>query len=257
MEYNFLTAYEFDYGCQELAKGSRGKIIPEMELRTNTAYPVCWPGLYKPELLEICRHHSLDFYNLDTGYFGNRKRKVYFRLTKNNFANIEQIKQRSDDRWTKLQWTINNFQRGRFIVIVPPDRKICRTLNLGTEDEWIADITKTIANYTDRPVKIRKRPEPRADRIIHDTFLEFIKKDTWCVVGYSSNALVEAALSDIPTVALGHSATKSLYNTGLDKIEQLTSADSDHKQAWINHLSYSQFTREELASGFAWDIIHS
>ena len=57
-------------------------------------------------------------------------------------------------------------------------------------------------------------------------------------------------------MALGHSATKSLYNYSLSDIEKLKPAYQDDKQAWLNHLSYSQFTREEMKSGYAWEIIN-
>jgi hypothetical protein len=76
-------------------------------------------------------------------------------------------------------------------------------------------------------------------------------------VGYSSNALVEAAMHDIPVISLGQSATKSIYNHRLHEIESITPACSDNKQAWLNHLAYSQFTREELTSRLAWEIINN
>ena len=75
-------------------------------------------------------------------------------------------------------------------------------------------------------------------------------------MGYSSNALVEAAMHDIPVISLGHSATKSLYNYPLHEIEKIKPAYSDNKQAWLNHLAYSQFTKEEFISGLAWELIN-
>ena len=88
-----------------------------------------------------------------------------------------------------------------------------------------------------------------------NTFKDFIKDDTFCVVGYSSNALVEAAMHDIPVISLGHSATKSLYSYQLADIEKIKPAYHSDKQAWLNHLAYSQFTREELLSGVAWQLV--
>jgi hypothetical protein len=149
-----------------------------------------------------------------------------------------------------------SFKQGSTIVIVPPDRKIAHPLKLGSDDQWIDDTILKIKNFTDRPIKIRKRPEPRADRIVSNTFKDFIKDDTFCVVGYSSNALVEAAMTDIPVISLGHSATKSLYSYQLEDIEKIRPAYPSDKQAWLNHLAYSQFTREELLSGLAWELIN-
>jgi hypothetical protein len=138
---------------------------------------------------------------------------------------------------------------------VPPDRKIVYTLGLGTEDLWIESVVLEIKKFTDRPIRIRKRPETRSDRIVNNTFKDFIKDDTHCVIGFQSNALVEAAMCDIPVISLGNSATKNIYHKQITDIENLNVVSKDEKQLWLNHLSYSQFTREELTSGFAWDIV--
>jgi hypothetical protein len=87
-----------------------------------------------------------------------------------------------------------------------------------------------------------------------DSFLNYIN-DTWCVIGHSSNALLEAAMVDIPVISLGHSSTNSLYTTSLSDIELITPVDQELKQAWLNHLSYCQFTKNELASGVAWKLL--
>jgi hypothetical protein len=222
----------------------------------NTTLPMCWAGFFKPQWLEICKQYNLKFYNLDSGYFGNKKTKTIFRLSVNNFQNVDTIIDRPADRWEKFNIEQDLFNQGSAIVIVPPDRKIVHTLGLGSEDQWIDETVLKIKNFTDRKIKIRKRPEPRADRVVSNTFKDFIKDDTFCVVGYSSNALVEAAMHDIPVIALGHSATKSLYTHQLEDIEKIKPAYPSDKQAWLNHLAYSQFTREELLSGLAWELIN-
>ena len=130
------------------------------------------------------------------------------------------------------------------------------TLGLGSEDLWVSMVIDQIKNLTDRPIRIRSRPESRASRVTSNTFKDFIKDDTFCVVGYSSNALVEAATHDIPVISLGHSATKSLYGYQLEDIEKIKPAYPSDKQAWLNHLAYSQFTKEELLSGLAWELIN-
>jgi hypothetical protein len=61
---------------------------------------------------------------------------------------------------------------------------------------------------------------------------------------------------DIPVISLGHSATNGLYSYQLADIEKIKPAYPSDKQAWLNHLAYSQFTREELLSGVAWELIN-
>ena len=253
---NFICAEGTDYGTNEFTIGSGGRFVTVQEMNENTSLPMCWAGFFRPQWLEICRKHNLKFYNFDSAYFGNVKKKIIFRLSVNNFQNVEPIVNRPSDRWEQLGLEQHSFKQGSAIVIVPPDRKIANALGLGSEDQWINETVHKIKNFTDREIKIRKRPEPRTDRIVSNTFKDFIKDDTFCVIGYSSNALVEAAMHDIPVIALGHSATKSLYNYQLQDIEKIKPAYLDDKQAWLNHLAYSQFTREELIAGVAWDLIN-
>ena len=257
MTINFVCVDGTDYGVTEFTKGSGGKFISYEEMHQNTTMPMCWAGFFKPQWLEICKRHDLKFYNFDSGYFGNGKRKTIFRLSVNNFQNIAPIIDRPSDRWEQLNIDQHSFKQGSTIVIVPPDRKIVHTLGLGSEDEWIEDTVLKIKNFTDRPIRIRKRPAPRADRVVSNTFKDFIKDDTFCVIGYSSNALVEASMHDIPVISLGHSATKSLYSYQLQDIEKIRPAYPSDKQAWLNHLAYSQFNREELLSGYAWEVINN
>jgi hypothetical protein len=253
---NFISLEGAEYGVKEFTLGSGGKFVTEEEMYANTTMPMCWASFFKPLKLEICKNYNLKFYNLDTGYFGNNKRKTIFRVNVNNFQNVNAIIERPADRWEQLNIDQYSFKQGSKIVIVPPDRKIVNTLGLGSEDQWIDETILKIKKFTDREIKVRKRPEPRADRIVSNTFKDFIKDDTFCVVGYSSNALVEAAMHDIPVISLGNSATKSLYKYQLQDIEKIKPAYLSDKQAWLNHLAYSQFTREELLSGLAWELIN-
>ena len=253
---NFISLEGAEYGVQEFTHGSGGKFVSYEEMYANTTMPMCWSGFFKPLKLEICKNYNLKFYNLDTGYFGNIKRKIIFRVSVNNFQNVDPVIDRPADRWEQLGLEQYSFKQGSAIVIVPPDRKIASTLGLESEDQWINETVLKIKNFTDREIKIRKRPEPRADRIVSNTFKDFIKDDTFCVIGYSSNALVEAAMHNIPVIALGHSATKSLYRYQLEDIEKIKPAYPSDKQAWLNHLAYSQFTREELISGLAWEFVN-
>jgi hypothetical protein len=256
MTVNFICVEGTDYGATEFTNGSSGKFVSYEEMHKNNSLPMCWAGFFKPQWLEICKQYNLKFYNLDSGYFGNKKTKTIFRLSVNNFQNVDPIIDRPNNRWEQLKIDQCSFKQGSSIVIVPPDRKIVHTLGLGSEDQWIDETVLKITSFTDRAIKIRKRPVPRTDRVVSNTFKDFIKDDTFCVVGYSSNALVEAAMYNIPVISLGHSATKSLYNYQLQDIEKIKPAYHSDKRAWLNHLAYSQFTREELLSGMAWELIN-
>jgi hypothetical protein len=141
------------------------------------------------------------------------------------------------------------------VVIVPPDRKISKSFGLA--GDWFEKTQAEIKKYTDRPVKIRNRPGARTDRLLYDSFEEFVKHDTHVVVGYSSNALVEAVMLGIPVIALGHSATTSLMRYEIKDIEHVSNVDQDLRYSWLKHLAYRQFTHSELANGTAWQLLAS
>lgn len=250
MTVNFLSVGSEKYGVSAFTIGGGGKIVSNEDALQNKSLPLCWAGRYKKTLHTHCKLHNLNFYNLDSGYFSTTKLKTYFRVSKNSYQNIEQIVERPANRWHSFNIKLNSFVRGSTIVVVPPDEKKLHIENLAPSvDLWIENTVAEIRKYSDRPVRIRQRPASRAERTVNDTFLNFISKDTYCVVGHSSNALVESAMCDIPVISLGESATCSLYNNNISNIESISIVDSDLKMKWLYHLSYSQFTREELSAG--------
>jgi len=250
MKINFLSVGNEKYGVDAFTVGGGGKIVSNEYALSNKTLPLCWAGRYKKTLHTHCKTNNLNFYNLDSAYFSTYKLKTYFRISKNSYQNIDPVTDYPADRWDSLNIELQNFSRGDSIVIVPPDEKKLHIENLAPSvDAWVTQTISEIKRYSDRPIRIRQRPASRGERVVTDTFLNFISKDTYCVVGHSSNALVEAAIHNIPVISLGESATASLYSSDISKIEQISKVDDDIKMKWIYHLSYSQFTREELLSG--------
>ena len=120
---NFICVEGTDYGANEFTLGSKGKFVTPEEMYANITLPMCWAGFFKPLWLEISKKNNLKFYNFDSGYFGNKKRKTIFRLSVNNFQNVNPIVHRPSDRWEKLNIKLESFKQGSDIVVIPPDRK--------------------------------------------------------------------------------------------------------------------------------------
>jgi hypothetical protein len=51
-------------------------------------------------------------------------------------------------------------------------------------------------------------------------------------------------------------AATVVANTSLSQIENLNFPTQDEREAWLRHLSYSQFTFEEMSNGTAWSILN-
>ena len=245
-----------DYGISDLCRGSSGVFVDEAAMLEDSVHARAWAGFYKRTWHLRCGELGVDFYNTDSAYFGDSgKHKSLFRLSKNSYQVLNPIVDRPLDRLERLTVDRSVIPQGNSIVLVPPDDKTCHALRLGSQAAWIENACAEIQRYSSRPVRVRYRPPHRCDRLIWNSFVDYLREDAWAVVGYSSVALVEAARHSIPVVALGESAVSSLYTCGLDCVEDMRPADQDHLTAWLAHLSYSQFSRSELLSGFAWAVI--
>jgi len=129
-------------------------------------------------------------------------------------------------------------------------QKQLNTALTGIKDKTVAEIKK----YTDRPIKVRLK-RPRDDRFIQNT-LEDDLKDSHCLVTYNSVAACEAIINGTPAFTLGPNAAQQLAKHDLSEIENPYIPSDDEREAWLRHLSYSQFTRTEMNNGTAWGILN-
>jgi hypothetical protein len=146
--------------------------------------------------------------------------------------------------------------QGSKILIVPPHPKVSLAYNIADPDTWTAQTIAQIKQYTDRPIEIRSRPPSRHDRVYVDRFVDTLTQDVHAVVVYSSNCAVESLIHQIPVVCLGESAAQPLANQ-LSQIDNLPVPKFDDVETWMRHLSYCQFSRKEIQSGAAWQILHA
>ena len=68
--------------------------------------------------------------------------------------------------------------------------------------------------------------------------------------------LLQALLVGTPAIALAPNAASLLCNNSLDAVENLNRPSLDEVHAFARHLSYCQFTPNELRSGYAWSIVN-
>ena len=57
---------------------------PDLDLSGKDKIPCLFRGLGKTFDIHKCIENKIDYYYIDTGYFGNAKHKVYHRMHKNN-----------------------------------------------------------------------------------------------------------------------------------------------------------------------------
>jgi hypothetical protein len=238
------------------AIGGRMATGPD-EIYTNTTLPMAFSGISKVAVINQAKKHNLDWWYIDTGYMGNGEEKLYFRITKNNYQNVQPIQTKPADRLDLLKLDRTQYSRGEKIAIVPPDAKLCSGgYNLPSPEIWIQETIDKIKQHTDREIIIRQRPASREVRGTSDRFVDYIQRERVnAVVIHTSNAGVEAAMHGIPVVCLGPSACVQIAGN-IEQIDNLPNLNQDRVELWLRWLSYNQFTRREMQRGLAWKYLN-
>ncbi len=222
-------------------------------------YPVTNPwhirGMKFTAGVNDCWRLGRTFYYTDNGYVGNGQTKVYFRIIKNHVHQIEPIRSRPRDRLERCQFSLLPRSTGRKIIIAPPSVKSFSLWNMDPE-VWVADIVQQLKQYTDRPIEVRLK-RPRSERMAENTMYEALADDVHCLITYNSVAAVEAVMLGKPAICLGPNAASMVSSTTLAQVENPYYPTPDEREAWLRHLSYSQFTFQEMTDGTAWNILNS
>ena len=248
--------YVYDEYLEALSIGVNGK-LSTWEAEANSSSPLLIRGVGKSsrEAVLHCWETGRDFYAIDTGYFGNSKSKSkgWHRLTKNNLQNLGPIIERPHDRL--LSWKYKKFREGSKILICPPSDKVMKLFNQPSPEEWTQLVVQELKQYTDRPIEVRLKPT-RTDRIKDQSLEAALDNNVHCLITYNSIAALEALMVGKPAITLGPNCASLVCNTSLADIEKLHIPDKDEMTALMAHLSYSQFSRQELMNGYAWSIVN-
>lgn len=238
------------------AQGCQGAVVSAEEaVSTPLTHPWCIRGMKFTGLVQSSWNTGRTFYYIDNGYFGNQSRKNYFRIIKNHVHDIRPVIKRDNTRLALCPGVITKpFSPGRKILLAPPSTKSFTLWNINQE-QWIAETVDQIKQFTDRPIEIRLK-RIREERLKEDTMEEALADDIHCLVTYNSVAAVEAIMLGKPAIVLGPNAACQVASQSLDKIENPCIPTYDERDAWLRHLSYSQFTFEEMSNGTAWQILN-
>jgi hypothetical protein len=201
-----------------------------------------------------CREAGRTFYYVDTGYFGNGKRKTYHRITKNDVQWFGNIVERPGDRFVATGVRLKRFTPGTSILLAPPSQKLLNLYNIVLED-WLEHTYAEIKQHTDRPIIVRTK-QNRMVRVTQDTMEMALSRDIHCLVTFSSIAATEALLLGKPAITLGPNAAAPLCRHQLSDIENPYIPTMDEVDAWARHLAYCQFTEPEMRNGTAWRILN-
>jgi hypothetical protein len=254
-EYRYeRKGHMYDPILQSFVQGAGGQISTWSKEEFTTS-PVVLRGITKRKQMEACRVAGRDFYYIDTGYFGNGKKKLYHRITKNDVQWFGPIIERPGDRLEKTGVRPRKMRSGRNILLAPPSQKLLNNYDIILE-EWLENVQAEIKKYTDRPIVIRTK-QGRSTRVNDDTMEMALSRDVHCLVTFSSIAAGEALLLGKPAITLGPNAAAPLCTQTLDLIETPRLPTIDEVEAWARHIAYCQFTEAEMRDGTAWRILNN
>ena len=254
---NYKDGLQYDEYLQSFVIGSNGRLSSWQD-EEGTDIPLVIRGLGggSRKAIKHCWENNRTFYAIDTGYFGNEgsKSKIWHRVTKNELQNTQPLIERPGDRL--LNWKYKKFkEEGRKILLVPPSEKVMMLWNQPSPEEWVNQVSEELRKYTDRPIEIRLKPD-RRDRITTQSLESAMADDVYCVITYNSIAALEALNFGKPAIALGPNCATAVCNTKLSEVENLNKPTNDEMYALMTHLSYCQFNREEMMTGYTWRIVN-
>ena len=253
-----LSKNKSDPFINDFAKGNNFPIVDCVDI--DTPEPIIFRSIVKKELITYSLENNLPFYYMDSGYFGNYKtpnnpfgKKLWVRIVKNGLQH-NYIKNVPDDRWKKhFNYNLKEQSKsGNYILLVLPSEKPCKFYGINL-DEWIQTTINQIKQYSDREIKIRKKPQTRSARLTNSIFDDL--ENCWATVTYNSIAAVESVMSGVPAFTLAPTAADPVCDKDLSKLESPTYQDMDKLYKWVCHLSYGQFHINELKNGKALRIL--
>tara|TARA_B100000965_G_C19489388_1_gene712297 strand:+ start:51 stop:893 length:843 start_codon:yes stop_codon:yes gene_type:complete len=226
--------------------------------------PVSFRSMTKRKEIWKCWDVGRPFYYIDNGYMGNlEKRKLYYRVVKNNIQHFKPRLDMQPDRYYELcrfapymQYNgrkPKENQNGAILIVTPSD-KPCAFYNVD-KNTWLQQTIDELKQHTDRPIMVREKGL-RPDRIRDKSVAGQCAKDQiYAVVTYQSMAALEAIHYGIPAFATAPTCVETVVNKDLSQIENPTYPEKGHFEKILHWLAYCQYTLHEMANGTALHMI--
>lgn len=229
--------------CKAFAEGAGAPIVPPAPLRPgDVAMYGCLRGL--GPTLRQAQAENRDWYYIDNGYIKAGHFDGYFRVTRNNYQ-INGTGKSYGWRYARLGINAKPWRAdGKHIIFCPPSEVWCGIIGIDRE-AFIADALYKIKINTSRKIITRAKGSQRA--------LALDLTDAWCLVTYSSNAAVEAAISGIPVICLGRCAASAISGA----INEIESPPTPDRANWLGVIADNQFTLAEMRDGTCWRQIRA
>lgn len=242
--------------AQAFADGlARHGIQVQVEERSNFQpcdLAVFWS--HRPaDVIQTQRARSADYLVMERGYLGDRFAHTSLRFNGlNGHGDCPHATgHRRAEQWQHLlqPWR----STGSYYLLagqVPGDMSLA---DCPDYTAWLRSIPLEIFG---KPVKFRGHPKAPHVSTPHqqlpaDQTLAQQLQQACGLIAWNSNSTVESILAGVPTVAYSHgSMAWELAGHSLEEMGAYYGAD---RADWLNDLAFSQWTKDEIASGLAWE----
>lgn len=189
--------------------------------------------------------NNLPFYFIDSGYTNFiETNKKWHRIVVNDIHYgkfFEAPSTRLDSfKMFPRPWR----QDGYKILIIEPGPFQAKMFGVDIK-KWKYNIVKEIRQYSDKPVYFRPKINKKKRKPL---FFKLMSDDYYCIININSNASVESIWAGIPVITLFKHISNPVTANSISQIHNLPRPNI---APWLSMLSYSQFTRDEILSGFA------
>jgi hypothetical protein len=220
------------------AKGCGGTITDEEYLFPGPVAlfgsPARWP------LLRQAQEAGRDYYYIDHAYFNRSK---YYRITKNAYQHDGRGVSTGDRFRAFPRLAVQPWRTSGSHILICPNSSIYFALHGLDVDDWLRDVTMTLRQQTDRPIRIRWKV---ADCPIREDLV-----DAWAVVVFSSAAALDALIAGVPVFTLAPFAAS--VRMGLSDLTRIESPFyPDDRESFVSVLADHQWTIQEILKGVAW-----
>ena len=194
----------------------------------------------KAKMIDQCIGDGREWFYLDHCYLG--RRFGAYRVTRNAFQHTG-VGTGDPARLDSLNVTIKEWRPGGdFILVCPPGELMSELRGWKPPRLWIERVTKTLRQHTDRPIRIRHKPNN-----VRAANFQSALVGCHAVVTHISNTAIDAILAGVPAFVTGECAALPLAETDLTRIE-IPRYPSGRRE-WAACLASNQWTMDEMDRG--------
>lgn len=200
---------------------------------------------------------------IDLGYWGRRKKSRwdgYHKIVLNSRHPTAYFQRREHpaDRFMQFGVPIRPWRRaGRNIIVAGMSAKAAFAEGLKAE-AWERETIMRLSRLTKRPIIYRPKPNWTGARPIAGAQFQRgldiadALRDCHALVTHHSNCAVDALLAGVPVIS-PFGAASALAEPRLENIENPRMPEG--REQWAADLAYTQYSLDEMASGFAWRML--